>query len=63
VNENEQATPQKQICTIRILLIVASDEEALQYKKKVTEIFGSNPDAQVTFGLANNPPKMPNGVA
>ena len=63
MDETTPAPPQKQICTIRILLVVDSDEEGLQYKKKVTEIFGSNPDAHVTFGLANNPPKKPDGMA
>lgn len=46
----------KEICTIRIVFPVKSDEHAIVYKKKIQEALSDNPDAQIHFGLIPAPP-------
>jgi len=50
----------KELCTIRIMFPVESDEKAIEYKKKMAAILAEVPDAQIQFGLVT-PPKQPNG--
>ncbi len=52
--QNEQTTspPQpKDICTIRIAFPVESDEQAIEYKKRLSAILSDIPDAQLHFSL------------
>jgi len=58
----DQETPKEQICTFRIVVVVTSDEQALEYKKKVSAVFEDNPNAQTVFNLSNTPPRRPNAV-
>lgn len=53
---NEQT--QKQICTLRIAFPVDTDEQAIEYKKKITGILAEIQDAQIQFSLMNAPPQM-----
>ncbi len=39
------------ICTIRIMFPVKSDEQAIDYKKKIGEVLKDEPDAQIHFAL------------
>lgn len=48
----------KQLCTLRIMFPVESDEVAIQYKKKITEILAPIPEAQISFSLMNAPPQI-----
>ncbi|GAI74609.1 unnamed protein product, partial [marine sediment metagenome] len=41
----------KEICTIRILFPVESDEKAIEYKRKIAAILSDIPDAQIQFSL------------
>lgn len=56
--ENENKTPDKQICVIRIMLEVDSDEEALAIKKHITVAMGTS-SAKIDFSLTNKPTRMP----
>lgn len=47
--------PQKQLCTIRVVFPVETDEDAISYKQKITSVLAQVPDAQITFGLMNTP--------
>jgi len=49
----------KQLCTFRIMFPVDSDDAAIEYKKKITDILSAIPDAQIQFGLVNRPPTAP----
>jgi len=51
----------KEMCTIRIMFPVTSDDEAIDYKKKIAEVLSNNPDAQLHFALVPAIPKSPQG--
>jgi len=54
--ENEsKAEVKKQLCTITVNVIVESDEQGIEFKKRVTDAFASNPEAMINFGLQNAP--------
>lgn len=53
--------PKQEICTIRIMFPVATDEEAITIKQKIKEVLSDKPEAQIFFGLAAIPQKdLPN---
>ncbi|KKM23494.1 hypothetical protein LCGC14_1614640 [marine sediment metagenome] len=45
----------KQLCTMTINVIVESDEQAIEYKKRMSTVFADNPEVQINFGLQNAP--------
>ena len=49
----------KEICTIRIMFPVDSDEQAIDYKKRIAEVLKDNPDAQTQFALMPIPANTP----
>ena len=51
---------QKEICTLRIMFPVESDEQAIDYKKKIAEVLKDNPDAQIQFSIMGMPRGKPN---
>ena len=51
-NEN-QTTPRKQLCTIRVMFPVTTDEEAIDIKKKVSSELADIPEARIEFSLSN----------
>lgn len=51
--------PEKEICTIRIMFPVDSDEQAIGYKKKIAEVLKDNSDAQIHFALVPTPSGSP----
>ena len=53
--------PQKQLCTIRILFPVDSDDQAVEYKKKISGLIAEIPDAQIQFTLMTQPRSLPSG--
>lgn len=53
------AEPKKEICTIRIIFPVESDEHAIDCKKKINAIIADIPDAQIQFGLMTPPSNTP----
>ncbi|MBA7680008.1 hypothetical protein ES703_88315 [subsurface metagenome] len=48
----------KELCTIRIMFPVESDEKAIEYKKKINDILSDIPDAIIEFGIRTIPPKI-----
>jgi len=54
----ENKTPEPtQICSIRIGFPVTSDEQAIEYKKKLTEILSGIPNLRIEFSLSAIPTK------
>ena len=51
------AEPKREICTMRIMFPVESDEQAIEYKKKVAEVLKDIPDVMTQFNISNIPPK------
>ncbi|GAH45452.1 unnamed protein product [marine sediment metagenome] len=45
----------KEICSIRIMFPVESDEQAIDYKKKIAAALADNPDAHMEFRLTDIP--------
>ena len=56
--ENGNDIPNKQICVIRIMLEVDSDEEALKLKTHVSRAVGTD-KAKIDFSLTNKPMRNP----
>lgn len=50
-----KAKSNKEICTIRIMFPVESDEKALEYKHKIADVLADNPDANMQFSLIPMP--------
>jgi len=50
-NKQEVQSPPKQLCTIRIGFPVDTDEQAIEYKKKIAAVLAEIPDAQIQFSL------------
>lgn len=50
----------QEICSIRIMFPVESDEQAIEYKKKIAALLAEIPDAQIQFSImsAAPPPGM-----
>ena len=47
--------PKRDICSIRIMFPVESDEQAIDCKKKIAVLLAEIPDAQMQFSLMNAP--------
>jgi len=45
----------KEICTIRIIFSAISDEQAIDYKKKIADVLKGTPDAQMQFTIMSSP--------
>ncbi|GAI56765.1 unnamed protein product [marine sediment metagenome] len=53
------AQGKKEVCTIKIMFPVESDEQAIDYKKKITALLAEIPDAHLTFSLMDLPDRPP----
>lgn len=53
--------PQKQLCQIRIMFAVDSDDEAIAVKKKISESLADKPDINIQFTLGSMPTRPPMG--
>jgi len=53
MDDNEQKLPPKQVCTMRIIFPVESDEQAIALKKKINEALSDLPEAGIDFALSN----------
>ena len=56
-------TPKQEICTIRIIFPVESDEQAIEYKRKIAAILADVPDSNIQFSIMSTPirPNLPSG--
>lgn len=50
--------PNQELCSIRIMFPVESDEQAIGLKRKIDALLAEVSDAQIQFSLAN----MPTGI-
>jgi len=51
-NENQTTIPPNQeICTIRIVFPVESDEQAIDFKKKISTLLKDIPDSGIQFAI------------
>lgn len=53
MDENEKKIQSKQICSMRIMFPVESDEQAIEYKRKITDALSDKPEARIEFSLSN----------
>lgn len=51
--------PKKEVCSIRIMFPVETDEQAIDYKKKIATLLAEIPEAQIDFRIMSIPPNMP----
>lgn len=49
------AQPKQEVCTIKIMFPVDSDEQAIDYKKKITALLSEISDAHINFSLMTLP--------
>lgn len=47
-----------EVCSIRIMFPVESDEKAIEYKRKIEEVLADTPDTQIQFNISTMP-QMP----
>lgn len=52
------AEPKPEVCTIRIMFPVDSDEQAIDCKRKIAAILSNISEAQVQFSLMTVPSKV-----
>lgn len=53
--EPEQTTPPKDVCSMRIVFPVESDEQAVSIKKAISNILADIPNAFIAFSLSTPP--------
>lgn len=59
-NETTQnRQPKQELCSIRIVFPVESDDQAIGFKKKITEILSDIPDAAINFSIMTGRPTLP----
>lgn len=61
MDKTEDKTPPKQVCTIRIMFPVTTDEQAIEYKKKIGDILADSPQARIEFSIMSRPFAVGNG--
>lgn len=52
----DELKPQKQLCQIKLMFAVDTDDEALLVKKQLSDLLKDRPEIQVNFSLTNAPP-------
>ncbi len=53
----------QEVCSIRVMFPVESDEQAIACKKKISEILSDIPDTTLQFGISSIPKRTPDAVA
>lgn len=59
MTEPEQTQPPQEICSMRIMFPVTSDEQAIDYKKKISAVLSDIPQARFEFNLSSVPVRQP----
>ncbi len=57
--ETTDTKPKKQVCIIKIIFPVSSDEEAIEVKKTIAEHLDKIPEAVINFSLMSGQPPLP----
>ncbi|GAI52396.1 unnamed protein product, partial [marine sediment metagenome] len=55
MDETEQKPLPKQVCSIRIMFPVETDEQAIEYKKKIGDVLADISNARIEFALTTAP--------
>ncbi len=58
MDENELTIEMQTVCSIQIGFPVTSDEQAIEYKKKISEILADIPNVRIEFNLTSMPKKL-----
>ena len=59
---NEKQNPMgSEVCNIRIMFPIATDEQAIAYKKQIREILSDVEDVQIQFAIMTAPSRPPMG--
>lgn len=61
MDETERKAPPIQVCMIRISFPTESDEQAIDYKKKIGNVLANIPNVRIEFVLTSRPPLVPDG--
>lgn len=62
-NEPTTSPPQhKEVCSIRVIFPITSDEQAIAYKKQISDILCDIPEAHIEFSIRPLPTAPPMGV-
>lgn len=56
--ENDKPPTTTEICSIRIGFPVKSDDQAISYKKKISEILAEIPEVRIDFSLTTIPTQI-----
>ena len=56
--EPEHTIEMQDICTIQIAFPVDTDEQAIGYKKKISEVLSDIPNARIEFALTPMPKRV-----
>ena len=59
--EKKQSQTASEICNIRIMFPIESDEQAIAYKKQIREILKDVEDVQIQFAIMTAPSRPPMG--
>lgn len=61
MDENEKKKQPTQVCSLRIMFPVDTDEQAISYKKKINDVLADIPQARIEFSLMSRPLLTPDG--
>jgi len=59
--EPDKKAPPIQVCMIRISFPTESDEQAIDYKKKISGVLADIQNVRIEFSLMSRPPLIPDG--
>jgi len=62
MTETNSTTVTQQVCSIRIMFPVTSDEQAIEYKRKISVILTDIPESNIQFSLMNAPAGLKRGT-
>lgn len=57
--ENDKTKLKQEICSIRIMFPVSSDEQAIDKKRKIADVLIDIPDVVINFSIVSGRPTMP----
>ncbi|GAH50722.1 unnamed protein product [marine sediment metagenome] len=60
--DNDEQKPNikpKEICSIRIAFPIDSDDQAIEYKKKIGDVLSPISNVQIQFSIMSVPTRMP----
>lgn len=53
MDENSKPKTMQEVCTLRIGFPVETDEQAIEYKKKISEVLADVPNVRFEFVISN----------